>query len=62
MTFIVRASVAADGRLHGVVTHSQSGRKEPFDSAAKLGDLIAAMATQPKPAKNGLARLDEKEL
>jgi hypothetical protein len=61
VNFVVRVSVAADGRLHGVVTHPQSGRKEPFDSVAKLGELIAAMAVARKPAKGGLSGLDEKQ-
>ncbi len=60
MNFIVRVFVAADGRLQGVVTHPHSGRKERFDGAAKLGDLIAAMAIPRKQAETGIAQLDEK--
>jgi hypothetical protein len=60
MLFIVRASLDANGQIHGVVTHAQTGRKERFAGAIPLGDLIAAMAGQgEEKTKSGLEKLDE---
>jgi hypothetical protein len=60
MLFIVRASLDANGQLHGVVTHAQTGRKERFAGAVPLGDLIAAMAGQGEERTiTGLDKLDE---
>jgi len=42
--FIVHASLDARGQIRGVITLAQTGRKEQFAGAARLGDLIAAMA------------------
>jgi hypothetical protein len=60
MLFIVRASLDANGQIHGVVTHAQTGRKERFAGAVPLGDLIAAMAGQGEERTiTGLDKLDE---
>lgn len=59
MTFIVRATIDARGRLRGVVHHAQTGRKERFDGAARLVELVSAMAGRHGNARTGFARLEE---
>ena len=55
MTFIIRASIDLGGRLHGVIVHAQTGRKERFDDASQLGALIKSMAG--RPALAGAAQI-----
>jgi hypothetical protein len=58
--FIVRASFDADGQLCGVVTLTRTGRKEQFAGAARLSDVISAMAgRREQSGETGLAQLDE---
>ncbi len=61
MTFIVRASIDAEGLLSGVVVAARSGRKEQFSGAEQLASVIAAMADRDERSGNGLARLDRSE-
>ena len=50
MTFIIRASIDSEGRLHGVILHAQTGRKERFEDATQLAPLITSMAGPPATA------------
>ena len=50
-SFIVRVSVAEDGRLVGVVERVKTGRKEQVRDAADIGRVIAAMARSEPMAK-----------
>ena len=47
MTFILHVSVAADGRVRGMLTNAQTGEKERFEGTDALGVLVQRMATQP---------------
>ncbi len=44
MTFIVRFSATAAGRVIGVVEHLATGRKERFDGLDGLGQVLAALS------------------
>lgn len=46
MTFVIRLTVAEDGRLTGVVTRVRTGEKERFDGADLLPAIIARMARE----------------
>ena len=54
MTYIVRASIDPEGRLQGMVTDAQTGRKERFGDAAQLGALITTMARQQPASQTDL--------
>jgi hypothetical protein len=43
VTFIVRASRDAGGRLHGIVERVKTGEKERFDGAEALARIIERM-------------------
>jgi hypothetical protein len=43
MTFIVRFTVDASGRIHGVIERVKTGAKESFDDLNAIGPLIARM-------------------
>jgi len=59
MTFIVRASIDFRGRLQGLILQVPTGRKERFEGAAQLGDLIAAMIAAQRDASCDLMRLED---
>ena len=61
MTFIVRASIDEKGRLHGLILHVHTGRKERFTGAAQLGEQITTMTAACGAAASGLARLDDRQ-
>ena len=46
MTFVIRLTVAEDGRLTGVVTRVRTGEKERFQGAESLPPIIARMAAE----------------
>lgn len=58
MNFIVRTSIDNQGRLHGVIQRVQGGRKERFEGAAQLGELIAALTVACREPRTGLDRLE----
>jgi hypothetical protein len=44
ITFVVRVTVGASGRLSGIVERVRTGEKERFAGAEALGPLVARMA------------------
>lgn len=56
MTYIVRASIDPEGRLQGMVTDAQTGRKERFGDAVHLATLITTMARQQPDSQTDLDR------
>jgi hypothetical protein len=58
MAFIVRASLDERGCLVGVVTDTTSGRRERFQGAVELGEVITAMAAEGGRDPQGLAGME----
>lgn len=48
-TFIVRLSRDASGALRGIVERAATGVKQPVDSCAAIGPVIAAMLEAEQP-------------
>ena len=44
MTFIVRVTIEASGRIQDVIERVKTGTKQVFDDANAVGPLIARMA------------------
>jgi hypothetical protein len=55
MTFIVRVTVDASGRIQGVIERVKTGAKHAFDDLNAVGPLIASMA------RDAVTRDEERE-
>ena len=49
MTFILRVSVDATGRVNGIVERARTGEKERFQGLEALGRLIARLVEDAGP-------------
>jgi hypothetical protein len=53
MTFVIRLTVAEDGRLTGVVTRVTTGEKARFEGVEAIGPLIARMTSTDEDGRGG---------
>lgn len=51
ITFVLRVTVEAGGRMTGVVERVRTGQKERFEGAEALGPLVTRMTGVPTTAR-----------